>query len=242
MCQKVVRSFIVFLPFVCLMSWSSLTQGCAHADDEDSSRGDETNDASEAHFFPTDQEEDSAPSASDAEAEHDVMLFEPDDGGDHVAFTPNPHIDVAFDSGQPDFGQLDSGAPDAAMNDTNDCVVPVSLAYAGPSSPGSIWVEAWWQPPSAAPRAWGPIPECADSIPGDGKLNCTFPVPCSTTSLEFQIYLPDIRYWGDESPTGGNGSTIGTVLLATPTGNLSYVMIPNPWGIPYMNGFVASVK
>lgn len=175
-----------------------------------------------------------SPALSDASRNSDGAAGVPD------AFVTPPDAslgDAAEASPAPDTGTLDSGV------DTGTCTRTVSVLYIGPVIPGFTVINAWWQPPGLAPRAWGKISECADLFSGDGVLDCAFNVPCGTTSLEFQIDLPDGRFWGDKSfwPTGGKGATIGTVWLKTPKGPLTYTMIPNPKGGPYFNGFVAAV-
>jgi hypothetical protein len=232
----VLRSLVVFLPFACFMTWSSVAQGCAHGDESDvaakkTDTGTDTR--KEAALFPTDPGTDEPDTQSgDHVSDTDVIVADVSDAG-FAAWGVDAAPD-SFITKTP----LDSDLP---FNQDASCRIPVSFSYVGPVTLGSIWIEAWWQPPSAPPRPWGVITECPDPIPGDGSLECLFSLPCGTTSLEFQVYLSGIKYWGDESATGGNGSPIGTVSLFTTSGNLPYVMIPNPKGSPYMNGFVASV-
>ncbi len=119
--------------------------------------------------------------------------------------------------------------------------VALHLVYTGPVMPGSIVMNAWWQPPQVVPRSWAPVLECADVVPGDGKLDCVFHVPHGTKSLEWQLDLPDGRYWGDEScwTTGGCGKPIGTLALFGENGApIAYTMIPNNPGEPYLKGHV----
>lgn len=137
---------------------------------------------------------------------------------------------------KPDAGTV-TGLPDAS------CFTTVKFSYAGPSSPGFVWIDAWWKNADGTVRPWSKIAECVDTTSGDGKLDCAFNISCGASSFEFQVYLPDGRYWGDKSyaTTGGKGATVGTVTLATPKGPLAFTMIPNPWGDPYYNGFVSSI-
>lgn len=150
-----------------------------------------------------------------------------------------------FDTASSDTGDADAGSVDTgSVLDAPLGSIPITLSYHGPVAPGFIWIEAWWQPPKTLPRSWGKILECKDTIPGDGKLDCTFSLPYGTSPFEFQIYLPDGRYWGDKSydPKGGHGSTIGTVTLTSSYGPVVYTLIPNnPDGKPYYNGHVAYV-
>lgn len=128
------------------------------------------------------------------------------------------------------------GMPDAS------CIATVHVTYAGPVISGFIRIEGWWKWVGGV-RAWAKIAECADTVSGDGKLDCAFAVPCGTSPFEFQIYLPDGRFWGDTSfdSTGGKGSTIGTVALSTSKGSLGVTLVPNPKGAPYYNGRVGSI-
>jgi len=117
----------------------------------------------------------------------------------------------------------------------------VHLAYRGPSSAGAILLQAWWQPPNAAPRAWSTVAECVDASPGDGILDCTFGLPHGSTSFEFQIDLPNGAFWGDESCSalGGCGTLIGTATLTADTAPLTVKLVPNNIeGKSYMNGHV----
>ena len=134
----------------------------------------------------------------------------------------------------------------ACVSDGADAtsVTWVTLSYVGPLEPGIVSVQAWWQPRCSATRAWAEIPECVDAIPSDGRLDCTFAVSSGSSPLEFQVYLPDGRYWGDTSmdPTGGGGANIGSVTLYANGSALPYSMTPNnPSGNPYFNGHVPSV-
>lgn len=122
---------------------------------------------------------------------------------------------------------------------------PLRLSYAGEVFPGSITLNAWWQPPANAPRPWGPVMECMDTIPGDGVLECVFNLPHGTTSFEFQLDLPNGGYWGDTScyPKGGCGKTNGTVSLqdAQSSQPLAYELLPNVPGEPYLKGRVGLI-
>jgi|GEM_PF-1329118 len=152
----------------------------------------------------------------------------------------SPPDTTVLDTGIVDAGPADTGsAPDISLTS-----ISITLSYIGPVAPGYIWIEAWWQPPKTGPRSWGKITECVDTMPGDGKLDCTFSLPYGTSPFEFQMYLPDGRYWGDKSydPKGGHGSTIGTVTLTSPYGLIIYTLKPNnPDGKPYYNGYVVYV-
>lgn len=120
---------------------------------------------------------------------------------------------------------------------------PLRVHYVGDAYPGSIVMNAWWQPPADFPRVWGAVSACTDPVSGDGKLDCVLSLPHGTTSFEFQFDLPNGGYWGDVScfPKGGCGSTNGTVTLQhAETGEaVAYELLPNTPGEPYLKGRVA---
>lgn len=136
---------------------------------------------------------------------------------------------------------------DAACTASSSCTegtVELHVSYAGPASPGSIHLEAWWQPPNAPPRPWGTVPECADGASGDGLLDCTFAVPAGTSPFEFQVILPDGRFWGDLSctPQGGCGNTVGTLTVTSGNGSVAVSLVPNNQNNqPYYNGWIANL-
>lgn len=118
------------------------------------------------------------------------------------------------------------------------------LAYTGPQAPGLIHLEGWWQPPNDATRNWAPVSDCTDATSGDGALDCTFSLPSDSSPFEFQVYLPDGRYWGDRScsPQGGCGSTVGSLTLTGPNGPIAVSLVPNnPNNLPYFNGHVDQI-
>ncbi|MFA5186087.1 MAG: hypothetical protein WC551_06365 [Patescibacteria group bacterium] len=137
----------------------------------------------------------------------------------------------------------DAGTPGSGGSGTGNGMTQLHLVYSGPASPGSIKLMAWWQPPSGPARPWADVAECVDSQPGDGKLDCTFNVQSSSSPFEFQVYLPDGRFWGDENcSSGGCGSTVGTVSLSGPNGQLMITLVPNnPNNLPYFNGHVQNI-
>lgn len=120
---------------------------------------------------------------------------------------------------------------------------PLRLQYVGEKMAGSIVLRAWWQPPMDAPRAWAAVTECIDTLPGDGLLDCTIALPHGTTSFEFQLDLPNGGYWGDTScyVKGGCGQPNGVVTLsrADTAESVSYELIPNVPGEPYLKGHVS---
>ncbi|MFZ2803803.1 MAG: M23 family metallopeptidase [Patescibacteria group bacterium] len=135
---------------------------------------------------------------------------------------------------------------DPACFGTPDCMssassTPIHLVYQGPASPGSIVLNAWWQAPQSAPRMWGAVPDCTDTTPGDGILDCTFNLLSGTAPFEFQINLPNGQFWGDEAcdAIGGCGSTVGTLTITGPDGSFNVGMVANNQsGQPYFNGHI----
>ncbi len=140
-------------------------------------------------------------------------------------------------------GLVDCADPACTTDPACDSLVSVTISYTGPATTGFIWLDAWWQPPGKPARPWGKVTACTDIVPDDGKLLCTIALRSGTTSFEFQVHLPDGRFWGDKSfsPTGGKGATIGTVTVSTPKGPLPVTLTPNPSGPPYYNGFIALI-
>ncbi len=121
----------------------------------------------------------------------------------------------------------------------------VLFQYSGSALQGVSAFQAMWDPPGPAFYDWVPstFALCPDTVPGDGKLECMLDMPSGTKNFLFQINLPDGSWWGDMSydPQGGQGSTIGTVTLTGPYGNVPYVMVTNGTGPMYMNGLAANV-
>ncbi len=120
----------------------------------------------------------------------------------------------------------------------------VQFVYTGPVAPGMIHLEAWWQSPNAAAQPWGTVAGCVDGQAGDGVLDCSFVLPPGTSPFEFQIVLPDGRFWGDLSCSlqGGCGATVGTLSVNGPNGNLAVSMVANnPNNQPYFNGHIETI-
>jgi hypothetical protein len=114
------------------------------------------------------------------------------------------------------------------------------LAYESPVT-GAISLSGWWVNPDGTVREWGPVTECADARASDRILECVLPIEPGSQTFEFQVNLPDGRYWGDLScdPTGGCGQSIGTVTLMRGSQVIAYTMSPNNAnGDPYYNGLV----
>jgi hypothetical protein len=140
-----------------------------------------------------------------------------------------------------------SGSEDAGTGTETETptVVPagkVLFRYDGPVVPGSNQLQGMWDPPGPAFYDWVPstFATCPDTQPGDGRLECLLDMPSGTVNVLFTVRLPDGRWWGDMStdPNGGNGSTIGTVTLTGPGGEIPYVLVSNGSGDAYMNGSV----
>jgi hypothetical protein len=144
-------------------------------------------------------------------------------------------------------GQVDCAdstcAGTSSCTSSPDDLTTITFNYVGPVSSGAIALHAWWQPPNAPTRSWGLVSECVDMGSGDGILQCSFSVPSETSPFVFQITLPDGRFWGDLSctPTGGCGSTVGSVVVSA-AGALSVDLVPNNAnGDPYMNGSISFI-
>ncbi len=120
----------------------------------------------------------------------------------------------------------------------------VQFVYTGPVTPGTIHLDAWWQGPNNVSQSWGTVAECVDMQEGDGILDCSFTLPSGTSPFEFQIVLPDGRFWGDLScsPQGGCGATVGTLSVNGPNGNLAVSLVANnPNNQPYFNGHIETI-
>lgn len=159
------------------------------------------------------------------------------DAGSVTHTTPTPSSTSTVPDVIPQADASTSDLPPA------DCLVPLHLVWTGPAVSGFMVLNAWWTSPTKGPRTWGAVTECADTVAGDGQLDCHFSLPCDSSPLEFQIDLPDGRFWGDEScdPTGGCGTTNGTVRLTRPSRTVAFTMVPNPKGAPYYNGHADKV-
>lgn len=135
----------------------------------------------------------------------------------------------------------DAGTLDAGQS-VSDGMTMLRFIYVGPATSGSIKLNAWWQPPNAPARAWAQVTECVDVIPGDGLLDCEFAVASQSSPLEFQIDLPNGQYWGDQSCwNGGCGTTVGSLKVYGPDGEIAYALVPNQAGPPYYNGRIGIV-
>lgn len=132
-----------------------------------------------------------------------------------------------------------SGGTSGSLSSKND---ELTFRYEGPVI-GAHELSVYWQNPDGTTRAWGPVEECADTDLSDRVFQCALPIKSGATGFVFQVKLPDARYWGDMScdPTGGCGSTIGTVIITKGNMTLNYVMTPNPYGEPYYNGLLSNI-
>ncbi|MFH1077956.1 MAG: M23 family metallopeptidase [Patescibacteria group bacterium] len=121
----------------------------------------------------------------------------------------------------------------------------VRFRYDGPILSGLNAFQGMWNPPGPAFYDWIPstFALCPDTVSGDGILECLLDAPSGTVGLLFTVHLPDGRWWGDMSydPTGGHGSTIGTVTLTGPGGDIPYAMVSNGTGPLYKNGSVQAI-
>jgi hypothetical protein len=123
--------------------------------------------------------------------------------------------------------------------------MPLRLHYEGPIK-GRYHIGGWWNALDGRTDVlWETsLLGCVDSNIEDQSFDCDLSIiPTGNQNFTFQIYLPDGRYWGDEScdPKGGCGSTIGTVILTKGSSTVSYTMTPNPSGAPYYNGVLSVV-
>lgn len=110
------------------------------------------------------------------------------------------------------------------------------LAYQSPVT-GPLHIEGWWPG-----RSWGMIAECADVNSSDAWLECDLPVPSGASPFEFQVYLPNGKYWGDHScDSGGCGQPLGQLTLMKGGIPASYSFVPNQSGPPYYNGHLVLV-
>lgn len=131
-----------------------------------------------------------------------------------------------------------------SASDADGASAQVRLQYVGAPTSGGITLRAWWQPPTGEPRRWDTVDECIDFTSSDSAFDCTFSLPHSTTSFEFQVELATGAFWGDQScdPLGGCGQNIGTVTLTADGSALVYTLIPNNTDSqPYMNGLVSFI-
>jgi hypothetical protein len=147
------------------------------------------------------------------------------------------------DCADPVCGGLPACAP-APPDPSGASDTTVQFVYTGPVAPGTIHLDAWWQLPNGTSQSWGTVAECVDVQAGDGALNCAFALPSGTSPFEFQIVLPDGRFWGDLScsPQGGCGATVGTLSVNGPNGSLAVSMVANnPNNQPYFNGHIETI-
>jgi hypothetical protein len=141
----------------------------------------------------------------------------------------------------PTQGACGGGGPD--MSDAGSAMTQLHLVYHGPASPGFVTLSAWWRLPNTTTRTWGLVPDCVDTSSGDGVLDCVFSVASGSAPFEFQVTLPDGRFWGDESCSaqGGCNSTMGSLTLSGPGGSLVVTLVANGQGPQYFNGHVAVI-
>lgn len=119
------------------------------------------------------------------------------------------------------------------------------LRYEGPI-PGPYRIGGWWKAlDGRGDVTWETsLLTCEDGYPNDTLFECDLlMIPSGLQDFQFQIYLPDGRFWGDEScdPTGGCGEPVGDLFLTSGSSSIFYEMIPNPSGAPYYNGWLSVV-
>ena len=117
-----------------------------------------------------------------------------------------------------------------------DSSAPIHLAYRSPVvGPITLW--GWWRLPSGVNVSWDRIGACADANTSDDLLACDLPVPSGAPVFEFQVELPDGRYWGDHAcDSGGCDKPLGTLTLTHAGEDVPYEFVPNGSGPPYYNG------
>ncbi|MBU1348718.1 M23 family metallopeptidase [Patescibacteria group bacterium] len=143
-------------------------------------------------------------------------------------------------------GQSGQGGSEPVVDPVPDVPLgKVRFRYDGPVVPGLNQLQGMWDPPGPSFYGWTPstFALCPDLVAGDGLLECLLDMPSGTVNVLFTVHLADGRWWGDMSydTTGGQGSTIGTVTLTGPSGDIPYVLVSNGTGFLYMNGLVSVV-
>ena len=107
---------------------------------------------------------------------------------------------------------------------------------------GPLYIAGWWKNPDGTVVSWKAIAECADVNPSDNLLECDLSVPSGAPYFEFQVYLPNGKFWGDQAcGSGGCGEPLGKLTLTKGGNPVSYAFVPNQSGAPYYNGVVAPV-
>lgn len=115
------------------------------------------------------------------------------------------------------------------------------VAYVSPVS-GSLRIEGWTKLQDGTNISWHIVTECADVNPSDNLLECDLPVPSGSQRFEFQVYLPNGKYWGDHAcDSGGCGQPLGQLTLTKGGSPVSWTFTPNNAGAPYYNGLVSPV-
>jgi hypothetical protein len=123
---------------------------------------------------------------------------------------------------------------------------PFEFQFGSASPAYSCWDKD--VPPYATCSEYGNIDNlCVDSDITDSVLECNLPLPSGSQGLEFTVHhLAPMEYWWSDEldyAQGGDGATIGTVVLTCPNGStqaftlqMNYLQIPG-----LMNGYVATV-
>lgn len=128
-----------------------------------------------------------------------------------------------------------SGSPMSPPHDD-----PLHLQYQSPTA-GELSIQGWWRNPDGSTRPWGNIP-CLDPDATDDLLECDLPVPSGASAFEFQVFIPDSKYWGDHSCiSGGCNHPLGALMLTAKEMTLVYTFVPNGTGPLYYNGYLMFV-
>ncbi|MFA5130006.1 MAG: M23 family metallopeptidase [Patescibacteria group bacterium] len=169
-------------------------------------------------------------------------------GGTHAMITPNistggnPPVVIGTGGAPVVIASTPTSTPISIVSN----VTAFTLHYAGPVT-GAYVIKGWWNALNGkAGVTWeNSMSSCVDANPNDTVFDCDLSmIPSGQQDFIFDIYLPDGRYWGDESndPTGGHGVTIGTVTITKGSQSLTYVMTPNNTnGQPYFNGLLSYI-
>lgn len=146
---------------------------------------------------------------------------------------PSSHADAGNNA------PADAGAPPDQPKPADAGSVNESqllLTFQGPIA-GAYTLAGWWPG-----HDWQTIAACPDTNTGDKEFVCDLGFLSGASSFEFQVNLPDGRYWGDQScGTGGCNTPVGTLVITKGGAIVPYSFIPNPSGAPYYNGLLAPV-
>lgn len=134
-----------------------------------------------------------------------------------------------------------SGSGGAPSNDGGAPVNSAVHVFFVSPFPGFHHIDGWGKNQKGNVVGWDKFTECVDANPADNVLECDLPVS-GWKLLEFQVYLPNGKYWGDQAcDSGGCGKPLGELTLTKGGNPVSYTFTPNQNGPPYYNGLVTPV-